>query len=401
MLAELNRYGQSLEKVSIAALWFTVLLRAPAAARSPWQRSLWLGIATAAGAMTLNVPPVLRLLHHVIGSADLVDLIRNLTGVVSAAAVLDFVLFTTDHPRLRIGLHVAALFGMAALLTLDLNAPPHAEHTIPAVGAPDPSTTYWLLLIGIQLAANIVCCLVCWRYGRRSENRTLRLCLNLFGWGTACAGLYWLGYLVYLPVRNPDIVAALPLLMGLHGLLRAVALAAPGLINLRRKVHDLATVRRLWPLWYELVTVVPHVTLRIPRSRIREVLRPDGSWNLLAYRKIIEIRDAVLVLRDGTPLDLLDAAEQHVAAAAVAPEQADATVLACVLRVGVAAPTADCAPCSTQKAEFSVSGGADLEAEAAFLIQVAKAYRSSLVAEFSHRRGDEPVPAAGCAVAAD
>ncbi|MFJ9865358.1 MAB_1171c family putative transporter [Streptomyces sp. NPDC101165] len=389
MLAELTYSGRLVENVSLVALWFTVLLRAPSAARSHWQRSLWLAIAAAAFAMTLNMPAVQHPLHQLIGSADLVALVRNLTGVVSAAAVLDFVLFTTGNPRLRVRLYGATLLAMAALLALDRTAPPHAEHGIRPAGAPVPSTAYWILLIGIQLTANIACCVVCWRYGRRGENRTLRLCLLLFGGGTACAGLFWLGYLVYLPTRSAGILAVQPMLMGLHGILRAVALAVPALLGLRRKIHDLATVWRLWPLWCDLITVVPHVALLVPRARIREVLRPDGSWNLLAYRKIIEIRDAILVLRDRTPPELLGAAERHVAAATVPADQADAAVLACVLRVIGAVPPADPAPSPTRQTAFFESGGTDLEAETAFLIKVARAYHSALVADFTRSRDAE------------
>ncbi|MFI9272576.1 MAB_1171c family putative transporter [Kitasatospora sp. NPDC052896] len=385
-----------MENLSIAALWFTVLLRAPSAARSQWQRSLWLGIATAAAAMTLNVPSILRLLDAMTGSADLVDLGRNLTGVISAVAVLDFVLFAVGYPRLRASLTAVTLLAMAALIGLDLSAPSHAGHTIPPASAPVPSTAYWILLIGIQLVANAACCVVCWRYGRRGENRALRICLLLFGWGTACAGLFWVGYLVYLPTRIACIVAVLPLLMGLHGFLRAVALAVPALLGFRRKLHDLATVWRLWPLWHELVTTVPHVTLLRPRSRLHEVLRPDGSWNLLAYRKIIEIRDAILVLRDSTPPEMLEAAERHIAAAAIPADQADAAVLACLLRVSRTMPSADRTPFPVQTAELYVSGGADRESEAEFLIQVAKAYRLTPVADFACRRGPaDPFSAAG------
>lgn len=394
MLAELTYCGRLLESVSIVALWSTVLLRAPSAARSHWQRSLWLGITTAAIAMTLNIPPVLRLLHQPTGSADLVALVRNLTGVVSAAAVLDFVLFATGYLRLRVRLYGTILLAMAALLALDLTAPTHTEHTIPPAGAPAPSTAYWILLISIQLTANIACCMVCWRYGRCGENLSLRICLQLFGAGSACAGLFWLGLLVCIPTRIAGIAAVLPLLMGLHGILRAVALAVPAVLSLRRKAHALATIWRLWPLWYDLITMVPHVALLVPRARIREVLRPDGSWNLLAYRKIIEIRDAILTLRDNASPELLGAAEQHVAAASVPTDQADAAVLACVLRVSGTASPAVPVPAPTQQTTFFESGGTDLEAEEAFLIEVARAYRSALITDFIHVRGAEDAAAA-------
>ncbi|MFG2847022.1 MAB_1171c family putative transporter [Kitasatospora sp. NPDC048296] len=333
MLAELKCYGAWLQNASVAALWFTVLLRAPSAVRSRWQRNLWLAIATAAAAMTLNLPPVLNFLHQLTGSTEPADVSRNLIGVISAAAVLDFVTFTTGYPRLRVQLHGTTVLVVIVLLGLDATAPTHTGHTIPPMGGPFPSTAYWLLLISVQLAANVACVVVCWRYGQRSDNRPLRICLQLFSGGTACAGLFWLGYLVYLPTRAAWIVAPLPLLMGLHGVLRSAALATPAFLGLRRKARDVANVWQLWPLWRVLIAAVPHVALSDPRARIREVVRPRGSWKLLAYRKVIEIRDAILVLSGGTPPELLQAAEEHVASTGAPPSQVDAAVMACVLRV--------------------------------------------------------------------
>ncbi|MFG2848314.1 hypothetical protein ACGF12_34900 [Kitasatospora sp. NPDC048296] len=98
---------------------------------------------------------------------------------------------------------------------------------------------------------------------QRSDNRPLRICLQLFSGGTACAGLFRLGCLVHIPTRAAWIVALLPLLMGLHGVLRSAALATPALLGLRRKARDVATVWRLWPLWRALIAAVPHGRQRL------------------------------------------------------------------------------------------------------------------------------------------
>jgi hypothetical protein len=53
---DLAQFGENLELVSTAALWVAVHLRSRAAVRFPRRRGLWLGVATAAIAMTLNLP---------------------------------------------------------------------------------------------------------------------------------------------------------------------------------------------------------------------------------------------------------------------------------------------------------------------------------------------------------
>ncbi|WP_425288346.1 DUF6545 domain-containing protein [Streptomyces melanosporofaciens] len=53
---------------------------------------------------------------------------------------------------------------------------------------------------------------------------------------------------------------------------------------------------RLWSLWRELVAAVPEVTLTTPRGRCTELLFPPVPHDVLAYRKVIEIRDALLEL---------------------------------------------------------------------------------------------------------
>lgn len=58
MAADLTAFGNWLALPSVVCLWAAVLLRAPGALRSPQQRGLWLAVATAAAAMTLNLPEV-------------------------------------------------------------------------------------------------------------------------------------------------------------------------------------------------------------------------------------------------------------------------------------------------------------------------------------------------------
>nr|WP_159395179.1 hypothetical protein [Streptomyces albireticuli] len=198
MSADLATAGQELQYAGTGMLWLAVALRAGPSLRSPERRGLWLAVATAAVAMTLNLPEAARLAQRVTGSAHTTALVRNLCGVLSAGAVLYFVTATTGSRRLRNRLSLATGGVLAVLVVLDLAAPPHQEHTIPHSGAPVPSTAYWLVMIASHLAANISCAHLCWRYGRQADSRSLKVSLSTFGTGTAFAGLFWTGHLAHL-----------------------------------------------------------------------------------------------------------------------------------------------------------------------------------------------------------
>ena len=70
----------------------------------------------------------------------------------------------------------------------------------------------------------------------------------------------------------------LQLLMDLHGALRAIAILVPTFSLFRRGLSDIAVTWRLWPMWNDLVTAVPHVALVKPRHRIWDVLWPGGPY---------------------------------------------------------------------------------------------------------------------------
>ncbi|MGW9371607.1 MAB_1171c family putative transporter [Streptomyces xanthophaeus] len=395
MAADLTAIGDWLAVPSVVCLWIAVMLRAPAALRSPRQRGLWLAVATAAAAMTLNLPAVvtyaMRDPHH----SHAVGLVRNLIGVLSAGAVLYFVAAATRGRRLQLASWTATVAWLTVLLVLDAAAPGHGTHTMPPVGDPVPSLAYWLVLISAHVIANTVCVALCWRYSRRTASRGLAAGLRLFGLGTALAGLFWLAYLLKALFGSTWAMPALPLLMNLHGLLRAAAILVPTLFALRRSAGDIATAWRLWPLWRDLVQAVPHVALNKPRAgRVVELLWPPVPRNLLVYRKVIETRDAILILGEYVAPGVPELAQGHVAGQGIPEQRRTAAALACVLKearraklAGRSGQTgAGTAGTLTLPAALQTSAeGSGLEDEAAFLVDVARAYASPATTAFSPR----------------
>ncbi|MGW1635362.1 MAB_1171c family putative transporter [Streptomyces lavendulae] len=398
MAADLAALGDWLAVPSVVCLWAAVLLRAPGALRSPQQRGLWFAVATAAAAMTLNLPAVVAYAtSREPGYAHAVGLVRNLVGVLSAGAVLYFVAAATRGRRLQLASWAGTLLWLGALVALDAAAPGHTAHTIPAAGPPVPSLAYWLVLISAHLIANTVCVYVCWCYGRRAESRALAAGLRLFGLGTALAGLFWFAYLLKALFGSTRAMPALPLMMNLHGLLRAAAILVPTLFTLRRTTADTVTAWRLWPLWRELVQAVPHVVLSEPRTgRVLELLWPPVPRNLLVYRKVIETRDAILILGEYVPPGLPERARRHVAGSLVPEQRVTAAALACVLkearRAKLAGGSGQPARATALElpAAMQTSGeGGGLEDEARFLVDVARAYASPETTAFTtdpHRK---------------
>ncbi|MFD9355232.1 MAB_1171c family putative transporter [Streptomyces sp. NPDC060031] len=392
MAADLTAFGDWLAVPSVVCLWIAVLLRAPGALRSPHQRGLWLAVATAAAAMTLNLPAVVTYaMGRDPGYAHTIGLVRNFIGVLSAGAVLYFVAAATRGRRLQLASGTGTVVWLTALLVLDAAAPAHGTHTIPPVGDPVPSLAYWLVLISAHLLANTVCVYVCWRYSRRTESRGLAAGLRLFGLGTALAGLFWFAYLLKALFASTWAMPALPLLMNLHGLVRAAAILVPMLFAFRRTSADIATAWRLWPLWRDLVHAVPHVALTKPRAgRVLELLWPPVPRNLLVYRKVIETRDAILILGEYVAPGAPERARSHVAGHGVPDQRRAAAALACVLKE---ARGAKLAGAGQQRGEADAlelppaiqtsAEGGDLESEARFLVDVARAYASPAATAFA------------------
>ncbi|MFE6687050.1 MAB_1171c family putative transporter [Streptomyces sp. NPDC057743] len=383
MTAELIALNAELPYAAVFFLWLTLLLRARAALRCAERRGLWLAVASAAAAMTLTLPPVTGLALRATGAAHALALARNMSGVLSAVAVLYFVLAAIGSRRLRVGLSLIVASPVAAMVLLDLTASPHHAHRIPDDGPATPSLAYWLVMIAMHLTADVSCAWLCWRYGKRADNRSLKVSLYAFSIGTALAGTYWLGQLHHLLFRDPQLLPFLPILMALHGFFRGAALLAPALLTAQRNLVEVATIWRLWPLWRDLVEAVPRVVFMEPRPRTLEVLWPQVCWRLLAYRKVIETRDAILVLRDyiqpadGSPPTPTPGASHR---------DSDIAVLACALRDARLAKLAGRPPGhrGQRLREFDLGG---LAGEKQFLLRLARAYRASA----SHAAGPGPL----------
>ncbi|WP_150493059.1 MAB_1171c family putative transporter [Streptomyces kanamyceticus] len=380
MGADLAHTATVAQYVSAAAMGAVVLLRAPAAARSPAQRGLWLAVATAAVAMALQLPVVIRAALDLTGSVHEVGLARNLFGVLSAGCVLYFVTAAAQHRWWRWGLVTSVALVVLALVLLDQV---REQHDNP--GGPSSLSAYWAILMGSHIVANTVCVHVCLWQGCRASAPSLRLSLWIFGAGTALVGIYWCVALGRLIIGEPPL-RNLSLLMSLHGFLRAAALLVPLWGSMRSQPSQIRTLWVLWPLWRTLVQAVPHVALHRRRSRIVEVVWPRAPRRLAVYRRMIEIRDAILSLHGYVHPALPGAVKSRVEQLGLHGRSADAMTLACLLHVALRARRTGAA----KDFDASLSHGWDsvnISGEESFLLELARAFRTPVARSLAGQLG--------------
>ncbi|MFJ4912918.1 MAB_1171c family putative transporter [Streptomyces sp. NPDC088726] len=375
MAGDATALSDSVQHVSIVCLWAAVVLRAPWALRRPDARGLWLAVATGAAATTLNSTAVLDFCRTTTGSPCGIGLVKNLIGVVSAIAVLHFVAATTSRQGLTVEWRLRAGLTLVTLVLVGLIAARDGAGTAATKDASLSVTVYGLTIIGIHLTANYYCFIVCWRYGKKAGPGLLGTGLRLFAVGTAMAEVYWLGRLVHLATPTETSSPYLSLFLGLHGLFRATALLMPAFATTRRVLADVVLVWRLWPLWHNLVAAVPNVALGKPRSRLLELLWPQMPLDVLVYRKVIETRDAILVLLHHVPVEVAASALLGVAPVhCEAGGEPDAEALAAAIRQARHAKLTGLSHTHSCAGMFGMDDAGPRE-EAAFLVEVAAAYR--------------------------
>jgi hypothetical protein len=341
---------------------------------------VWCAAATAALALSLSLPEVERVLAPGRDALAAVGLVRDLVVAASAGAVLYLAdtVAGARRPLRRAGQVAGSAVGALAALHVAGAASDH-----PVVSGAELIT---LLLAAVQLVANARCLAMCWRHGRGAPP-PLAYALGLMGLGSALALPYW--SLAAAPTFAPGFLAipVVPLLPPLQCLLSAAAVLVSTAATAHRALSDARTIWRLWPFWRALIDAVPEAALNSARSRLHEVVRPGCPRRFLMYRKLIEIRDAILVVGRHIDAPAAAAAHAHVARARLPEPLAEAAVLACLIREGSRARLAGgpaCAgPCGVTGPPID-----NLDQEKAFLLRLAAAYDSPAARAF---RAPRPV----------
>ncbi|GDY33087.1 MAB_1171c family putative transporter [Gandjariella thermophila] len=378
-IASLYHAGTQVELSGAAAMWVVIFLRLPGALRSRQQRMLLFAVIGLAGSITVYLDPVTALINRNLVFAQSCGLFMNAWGVFSAALILDFVLAATAdrRPWTVYGLMAATI---AALVTLNFTVAPHSG-CVTSRFVPWYSP-FWWLLIAAHLVAVIPCAVLCGRYAYRArEDRPLRAGLALLAAGFTSSAAFWTVVLGFLLARPAWLGALFPLNIGVTAWLTTAGASLPLVLEARRWTGNMAALWRLWPLWRDLVRTVPHVALSPPGVRVRDLFGGPRTTYLRLYRRVIEIRDAILILADHVDTETVERARAHVAAHGVPEGEIEAAVTACWLQFASRARAAgeDTRPGPHPR---TAPQGDDLPAEIAFLLAVVRARGGAAVASF-------------------
>jgi hypothetical protein len=273
-------------------LWVMTAVRLPTLWRGPRQRAIWAAVAALAVSRTLALPPIAA------------PAAQHLTAVAAAAFLLRFVMLATAGRGRRWhrvgGAVVLALFAVATAATVFSPELLSGELT-PA------SVAYWVVLDGYLGVVLLTATALFWTTGAAAPAGLPRVALRVLAVGIGLLGIdafiraaltvaIGAGARLDLVVINPaaEGLQAASVLLALAG---GVAAAVP---RARAALSAYRALLALRPLWTAMRDAFPAIILFSPRRAVIELAGVDDV-HLRLYRRVIEIRDGMLALRDFLP----------------------------------------------------------------------------------------------------
>ncbi|MGH3512085.1 MAG: MAB_1171c family putative transporter [Pseudonocardiaceae bacterium] len=369
-----------LKIASIACLWVETLARLPHAVRHREQRALWAAVAMIAVVLTLYMKNVSDALGTVAPSY-VVYLGTHLTTVVLGTVVLYLFLITTGRRRFRHLLYTTAIVTVVLLSALYL-----AAGNLRPTQALDLSLGYWLVLAGFGASTVIACMVLCWYCSQKTDHWILKLGLFTLGMGFALLAVPWMLTVGELITRDKAWDSSIDHIDGAAAACIAIGAILPVTNATGDAYRTLCAYGKLGHLWRDMTNTTPNVIFPY-HSRIRRLLTVPGQLTL--YRRVIEIRDAITILRNYTTPEVIQSAEQHVTQAGVPAGHHDAAITACWLAAAQHRRRQG-HPAQAQMLASVSAGGDVIVRETDFLVQVANAYKSTLTTDFVHHLLVEP-----------
>jgi len=375
----LNAAANALELITLLVLWIITLARLPAAVRSSRQRPVWLVIAAITASVTATRAPVEEALRRITGITQIPELFKHLAVIVASSALLVVVARITATsrgrstaaltilPRAAIGVSIAmaAIFPWAA----DHAGPDYFLPTEPELS---PLTAYWVVYLGYVTVMVVFFSRLFLRYTRSAATGPLRTSLPLIGLGMLGAAVYVLLRAALLLIPDNQVVIELHRLASFVTFLAfSAGVAVSSSHRWRKAIRDYRSLQRLYPLWRTLYTAVPHIALERPRPRLIDGLTFRVPGHRL-YRRIIEIRDGLLTLREWVTPERLEQIHLDVSAAGLTGDDAEAATTYCWMEAARLAKEQKL-PTVEEPPDIVRHGGADIDSELRWLLQVAAA----------------------------
>ncbi len=381
----------------LVVLWATVIWRAPAIRRSARSRSLWLTLACLALALTYDLPSVIRELDRVSHVTDLATVVKHVLGVAACANLLDWVVSSVNPPRepwfvrRRRLIAATAALGLISLFFLT----PRVETVDFAVSA---AGNLWAIayLVLFELYLAFAMSLACGMFvtaWNDARSGFLRTGIALLVAGTAVGVAYALA-------RSAALIASLSTGSmpngdgGATSLTDAVQVVAIALILLGlavpaceagwRRVRRSLALLDLRPLWHEVTSAIPSTKLLDHPTLREDLIGPEAGLRLV--RRVAEIRDCTVQLREYVPDEHWRLIQQRLDEAGLTGEEKDATAEACWIAAGLRIwrqqrPSPETMALAAPS--IPAGGGFNLEQDLKWLRAVAKARRTRLVADIA------------------
>jgi hypothetical protein len=286
-------------EIALAVLWLTALVRIPTLWRDRRQRTLWGSVLALALTKTAAFPPVAARLH--------LPVLPHFFGVVAAFCLLRFISLVTGGGR-RGGQFAITAGVLAALVTLDVVAG-GVDTTAEVLSGPltPVEVGYWVVLEAYLGAVLVTATVLFWTVGGAAPAGLPRLGLRAITAGSFVIALYAAlkSILIVLhgfgaPVRFDRIEPAAHVVQTAAVLLAVAGGTVPASQRARAVASAYRSLLVLRPLWRAMRDAFPEVILFSPRRALIELAGVDDV-HLRLYRRVIEIRDGMLALRDFVP----------------------------------------------------------------------------------------------------
>ncbi|KUL41724.1 MAB_1171c family putative transporter [Actinoplanes awajinensis] len=278
-------------------LWAVVLARLALLRRDRRQRLLWGSLCAGATAITIALPAL--------QSGRDVPLAAHLCAILGAHLLLRLVSAVTGAGQAGVQWALAG----AVLLVMAVTG----RHGVPAgparltAGVTPVETVYWVVFEGYLVTVLVLAGWACATVRRAAPAGALRGGLLAMGAGCLLLAGFGAGRLVLVLARSGgvavDFTAWDPWLGALRGaglVLFVAGGAAPPVARLRAVLAAYRSLLVLRPLWGAVRQAFPHVVLMRPAHSALAWPGAAGG-RLRVYRRVIEIRDGMLALREHLP----------------------------------------------------------------------------------------------------
>ncbi|MEV4709061.1 MAB_1171c family putative transporter [Actinoplanes sp. NPDC049316] len=303
----------ALTGVLLVLLWGTVLIRLPTLWRDTQQRAMWATLLALALTKTVATPGVNGLLADFVAQPQVIP---HFLGVTAGFFLLRFISLITAYysARPRAAAYQTLLVAgvLTTMLTLCIVAPDGITTKVTELSgtaiAPEV-TAYWIVLNGYLGTVLAITSRLFWRVRRSAPPGLLRQGLNAMAAGTLVIALYAIFKTALIVLHAFDVTTKVDAVEPIANAVRAIATivavigaAVPATGKLRSLVRAYRSLRALAPLWRTMRRTFPEVILFSRRRAIVELAGVEDV-QLRLYRRVIEIRDGLLALRDYLPSD--------------------------------------------------------------------------------------------------